>query len=72
MAMEPEVAVKTAEELGEEDLVDYEEEDDAAQTEKPTDTAKEGTKKYAPHTTTTTTATITTPPPWMPSPHPIP
>lgn len=47
--MEPEVAAKPADELGEEDLVDYEEEEETAQTEKPTENTKEGTKKYARH-----------------------
>lgn len=46
--MEVDPNQKPAEELGEEDLVDYEEEDDTAQTEKPTENGKEAaSKKYA-------------------------
>lgn len=45
--MEVDPNQKPAEELGEEDLVDYEEEEDTAQTEKPTETGKDASKKYA-------------------------
>jgi hypothetical protein len=38
---------KPAEELGEEDLVDYEEEEDTAQAEKHTENGKDTSKKYA-------------------------